>query len=110
MGSELWNDNPKIAEECGHEKADDGLFWMSFEDFCRHYSSISVCKKSMKPNRGKATHANVRALNAAPQSDVVRHKRVSIAMKKKRVELARHGRKRGRQNQARWLRCSCARR
>jgi len=53
--SDLWDAHPDIKEECGHEIAVDGLFWMTWEDFTEHYSTIYLCKKSMGASRGKKT-------------------------------------------------------
>jgi hypothetical protein len=42
--------NPAVA---GND--DDGAFWMSFQDFCRNYSTISLCRvfRSIKDKNGK---------------------------------------------------------
>ncbi|CAF93330.1 unnamed protein product [Tetraodon nigroviridis] len=32
-----------VQGDCPHANAEDGEFWMSFNDFCRHYSRIEVC-------------------------------------------------------------------
>jgi len=51
--SDLWDANPEVAQECGHVVCDDGVFWISFEDFGENYPSIFVCKKNMGESRGK---------------------------------------------------------
>jgi hypothetical protein len=36
--SSKWAEHPKCAKACGHEGAQaDGIFWMEFTDFRRHY-------------------------------------------------------------------------
>ncbi|XP_033822387.1 calpain-2 catalytic subunit-like [Periophthalmus magnuspinnatus] len=39
-GSSEWN---YVQGDCPHANAEDGEFWMSYKDFCRHYSRIEVC-------------------------------------------------------------------
>ncbi|XP_072318046.1 calpain-2 catalytic subunit-like [Eucyclogobius newberryi] len=39
-GSSEWN---YVQGDCPHANAEDGEFWMSFSEFCRHYSRIEVC-------------------------------------------------------------------
>lgn len=51
--SDLWEANKNIAAECGWVKKDDGIFWISFEDFRTEYSTIYVCQKDMGLNRSK---------------------------------------------------------
>ncbi|XP_055014500.1 calpain-2 catalytic subunit-like [Boleophthalmus pectinirostris] len=38
--SSEWN---YVQGDCPHANAEDGEFWMSFRDFCSHYSRIEVC-------------------------------------------------------------------
>ena len=45
----LWNDNckmwtPEARARLGHVKADDGLFWIEFSDFCKQFDDVVVCK------------------------------------------------------------------
>jgi len=43
-GSPLWKKYPKVRDALGHEPdKNDGLFWMSADDFARHFDSITVC-------------------------------------------------------------------
>lgn len=56
-GSPLWQANPSIQKECGWMKKEDGLFWMSWQDFQTEYGAIYVCKKDMGPNRSKIKQA-----------------------------------------------------
>uniref|UniRef100_A0A4W6DPI7 Calpain 2, (m/II) large subunit b n=1 Tax=Lates calcarifer TaxID=8187 RepID=A0A4W6DPI7_LATCA len=39
-GSSEWN---YVQGDCPHANAEDGEFWMSFNEFLRHYSRIEVC-------------------------------------------------------------------
>ncbi|XP_068607126.1 calpain-2 catalytic subunit-like [Brachionichthys hirsutus] len=39
-GSSEWS---SVQGDCPHANAEDGEFWMSFNDFQRHYSRIEVC-------------------------------------------------------------------
>lgn len=42
--SMLWDTYPKVKEKLKYTKSDDGLFWMSFSDFCRHFGRLDgVC-------------------------------------------------------------------
>eukprot|EP00933_Yihiella_yeosuensis_P048188 TRINITY_DN4425_c0_g1_i4.p1 TRINITY_DN4425_c0_g1~~TRINITY_DN4425_c0_g1_i4.p1 ORF type:complete len:456 (+),score=119.19 TRINITY_DN4425_c0_g1_i4:74-1441(+) len=53
--SPLWEENPEVAEALAFEQAEDGAFWMTWEDFTENYKSIYVCAKNMGVNRGKKT-------------------------------------------------------
>eukprot|EP00049_Salpingoeca_infusionum_P002940 m.61457 g.61457 ORF g.61457 m.61457 type:complete len:526 (+) comp11866_c2_seq1:66-1643(+) len=46
--SSLWTSNPKVARYCRNLDRDqfDGSFWMSFDDFVRHYDRVEVCDRS----------------------------------------------------------------
>jgi hypothetical protein len=44
--SPLWKKNPHIAKECGFVDADDGSFWMSFEDFKQFYTRVNICDRT----------------------------------------------------------------
>ncbi|XP_078805465.1 calpain-2 catalytic subunit isoform X2 [Oryzias latipes] len=39
-GSSEWND---VQGDCPHANAEDGEFWMSFNEFLRNYSRVEVC-------------------------------------------------------------------
>ena len=39
--SPLWT--PELQQRTGMMKADDGIFFMSFDDYLSHYDSTSVC-------------------------------------------------------------------
>jgi hypothetical protein len=51
--SPLWKQHPKVASACGVSLegaaagADDGLFWMSWEDFPDYFGGIDVCNRSV---------------------------------------------------------------
>jgi len=34
------------------EKKDDGEFWMSFKDFCRHFQEVTICTTGPEVNVG----------------------------------------------------------
>jgi hypothetical protein len=40
---EALNDPDADKSTAATEKKDDGLFWMSFEDFTQHFNSVSIC-------------------------------------------------------------------
>jgi len=43
--SSLWKKYPSIAKQVGFEDADDGAFWMEFDDFKKVYTRINVCDR-----------------------------------------------------------------
>lgn len=60
--STLWNRYPQVAKELGYEQAEDGTFWMNFDDFCSNYAEVYVCAKNMgKQNRAKLVASQVAA-------------------------------------------------
>lgn len=43
-GSEEWNKlTKKDKEKIGVKVENDGEFWMSFDDFCRHFTTVTIC-------------------------------------------------------------------
>lgn len=40
--SNLWT--PETRKMYRVEESDDGIFWMSFEDFCKNLTSVGICK------------------------------------------------------------------
>ncbi|EAX95710.1 Clan CA, family C2, calpain-like cysteine peptidase [Trichomonas vaginalis G3] len=40
--SPLWTKHPDIAKQLGHTDVDDGMFWITFKDFCANYSTLYV--------------------------------------------------------------------
>jgi hypothetical protein len=44
-GSNLWKKHKSVAKQVGHTKADDGVFWMEYDDFKKIYSRINVCDR-----------------------------------------------------------------
>jgi len=85
--SDLWDAHPDIAEECGHEVAVDGLFWMTWEDFTEHYSTIYLCKKSMGASRGKKTQLATREISLAEDIPKAPEK-VNTALEKKQKPVS----------------------
>lgn len=79
-GSSMWDDHPEIAEECGYEKAEDGLFWIDWEDFKERYSTIYVCRQNMGTNRGKKTQAATKEMKLQGEELLTK---VSPALSKK---------------------------
>ena len=43
-----WKNMPKLRKELEHTKDDDGLFWMSWEDFSNIFDDIQICAINMK--------------------------------------------------------------
>lgn len=41
-----WKENPHLAKELDHKEADDGTFWMLFDDFVKEYTTVFVCPAS----------------------------------------------------------------
>ena len=53
--SELWKQHPAVAKACRYTgPADDGQFWMAFEDFLEHFDSIDVVS-GVAPRRASKT-------------------------------------------------------
>ena len=46
--SPKWDQNPKVKKACkaSGKKEDDGLFWMEWADFQKHFQNIDVCHRS----------------------------------------------------------------
>lgn len=44
--SKLWKSNPKVAAELDFRRVDDGTFWISWNDFCRAFSRLEVCRSA----------------------------------------------------------------
>ena len=44
--SKLWKKNPHIAKQLQFEDADDGSFWMPFDDFKEYYTRVNVCDRT----------------------------------------------------------------
>eukprot|EP00548_Thalassiothrix_antarctica_P006431 CAMPEP_0194149096 /NCGR_PEP_ID=MMETSP0152-20130528/36224_1 /TAXON_ID=1049557 /ORGANISM="Thalassiothrix antarctica, Strain L6-D1" /LENGTH=395 /DNA_ID=CAMNT_0038851051 /DNA_START=199 /DNA_END=1384 /DNA_ORIENTATION=- len=43
--SDMWKKHPSIAKKLNFEDADDGSFWMDYDDFKRVYTRINVCDR-----------------------------------------------------------------
>jgi len=52
--SELWGAHPEVALQVGYTPSDDGIFWMSWEDFQRIFDKICVLAKNMRDLRAVA--------------------------------------------------------
>eukprot|EP00301_Raphidiophrys_heterophryoidea_P002616 c11219_g2_i2.p1 GENE.c11219_g2_i2~~c11219_g2_i2.p1 ORF type:complete len:399 (+),score=90.53 c11219_g2_i2:361-1557(+) len=46
-GDGMWTTHPAVAEAVGHNKADDGAFWMSYDDFITMYTCVDVCDRDV---------------------------------------------------------------
>jgi hypothetical protein len=44
--SDKWKEHPFIKKEVNFVDADDGAFWMTFEDFARFYTRVNVCDRT----------------------------------------------------------------
>ena len=49
--SEEWEANPEVAKALDYKNLSDGKFWMDFDDFCRCWSRVFVCRKEMPVGR-----------------------------------------------------------
>jgi hypothetical protein len=77
-------------EICSAENKDDGLFWMSFDDFVRYFDNISICMVrhprytphpwqvarkavffSLDPTNQQVTHRSFRLTVLAPRADFI---------------------------------------
>eukprot|EP00300_Choanocystis_sp_HF-7_P011625 c17547_g1_i1.p1 GENE.c17547_g1_i1~~c17547_g1_i1.p1 ORF type:complete len:360 (+),score=73.72 c17547_g1_i1:535-1614(+) len=45
--SDLWHKYPSIKSFLNFSLEDDGMFWISFEDFCKVYTNIDVCDRDV---------------------------------------------------------------
>ena len=51
--SDKWIQHPEISKKLDLERKDDGLFWMSWDDFNKTFNEIQICCKSMPTQRSK---------------------------------------------------------
>lgn len=47
-GSKEWSKHPAIAHEVEYTDANDGSFWMSYEDFSNVFTAVEVCDRTTK--------------------------------------------------------------
>lgn len=45
--SDLWQKHPNVKKACKHTDADDGAFWMSWEDYCKNWDSIGIVDRTV---------------------------------------------------------------
>lgn len=45
--SELWETYPTVAKQVGFENADDGAFWMTWQDYMEHYSKVGIVHRTI---------------------------------------------------------------
>lgn len=70
-----WVDD-ETKERLGMQSKDDGEFWMSYKDFCRHFSEVTICLMGpdfdgdgISDNAGKIMlQRNIRRLKTMKQS------------------------------------------
>jgi hypothetical protein len=51
-GSAKWRQYPEVAKQLGYTPLNDGLFWISWEDFTQIYDTIIRMPKTMSEPRG----------------------------------------------------------
>jgi len=54
--SEAWEQSPLVKKNLEFEAAEDGTFWMAFNDFVKHFAQIDIVRKSLPvqgANRGR---------------------------------------------------------
>eukprot|EP00854_Cymbomonas_tetramitiformis_P005783 gene5783-6975_t len=44
--STKWQEHPDIKTSLAFEPKDDGTFWMSYTDFCKHYNRVYICDRT----------------------------------------------------------------
>ena len=44
--SKLWKEHPEVAKQVKFVDADDGAFWMTFEDFIKVYTRLNICDRT----------------------------------------------------------------
>lgn len=49
--SYCWDTHPEVASQVGYNPMQDGIFWMSWEDFCSTFDKICILAKSMEEPR-----------------------------------------------------------
>eukprot|EP00927_Polykrikos_kofoidii_P043043 TRINITY_DN37090_c0_g1_i1.p1 TRINITY_DN37090_c0_g1~~TRINITY_DN37090_c0_g1_i1.p1 ORF type:complete len:533 (+),score=82.12 TRINITY_DN37090_c0_g1_i1:158-1600(+) len=48
--SKLWDEHPKVKEALQYEDADDGSFWMTWQDYVKHWGRIGVVDRTVDIN------------------------------------------------------------
>jgi len=56
-GHVSWSRHPEVAKQLRPEFADDGAFWMSWQDFASIYTSVFICPKAMREGDEALAHA-----------------------------------------------------
>jgi hypothetical protein len=46
--SKTWKKHPSIAKQVNFVSADDGFFWMSFDDFKKTFTRINICDRDTR--------------------------------------------------------------
>lgn len=55
--SYCWDTHPEVASQVGYVPLQDGIFWMSWDDFCDTFDKICVLAKSMEEPRAAQAFA-----------------------------------------------------
>jgi calpain-15 len=45
--SDMWTKHPDVAKHVGFVDADDGAFWMSYEDFLANWTEVGICDRAV---------------------------------------------------------------
>merc|ERR1712070_441635 len=53
--SDLWKEHANVAKAVKYTDADDGSFWMSWEDFCKHWERIGIIDRTIDINSVRMT-------------------------------------------------------
>lgn len=56
-GCASWERHPEVAVQVGYCPANDGMFWMTWEDFCSIFDKVCVLPKSMGKPRASVARA-----------------------------------------------------
>ena len=67
--SEEWEANPDIAKALDYKNLSDGKFWMDFDDFCRCWSRVFVCRKEMPVGRDSFETERQKHKDASPEAE-----------------------------------------
>merc|ERR1711920_65585 len=80
-----WREYPKVKEELKHQDADDGTFWMSFDDFAKEYTSVYMCPISgakVRDSLKSAMSTKSSHKVASPACKVLPQRKVSFELEK----------------------------
>jgi len=79
--SDEWIRYPEIADSLGHEKVNDGIFWMDYNDFVNVYDKVLVLPFPMSEPRGALSSMRRAKLRASHRTATCEGKaKVNLAM------------------------------